>query len=64
MDRPLADLVWHEGGTASYDGMFEGTGAEFLDWVWIQHEALSATRTRSPTCWSTWTATGRSPRPT
>ena len=37
MDRPLADTVWHPGGTALYDGIFEGTGAGFLDWVWEAH---------------------------
>jgi hypothetical protein len=40
MDRPLADTVWHEGGTAHYDGIFEGTGAGFLDWVWQAHAAM------------------------
>ena len=40
MDRPLADTVWHEGGTAFYDGIFEGTGAGFLDWVWESHAAM------------------------
>ncbi len=40
MDRALADTVWHEGGTADYDGIFEGTGAGFLDWVWEAHAAL------------------------
>lgn len=37
MDRPLADTVWHPGGTALYEGIFEGTGAGFLDWVWEAH---------------------------
>jgi hypothetical protein len=40
MDRALADTVWHEGGTAHYDGIFEGTGAGFLDWVWQAHAAM------------------------
>ena len=40
MDRPLADTVWHPEGTALYEGIFEGTGAGFLDWVWEAH-ALS-----------------------
>ena len=37
MDRPLADTVWHPEGTALYEGIFEGTGAGFLDWVWEAH---------------------------
>ena len=37
MDRALADTVWHPLGTALYDGIFEGTGAGFLDWVWEAH---------------------------
>lgn len=40
MDRALADTVWHEGGTANYDGIYEGTGAGFLDWVWEAHAAM------------------------
>ncbi len=40
MDRTLADTVWHEGGTAFYDGIFEGTGAGFLDWVWEAHAGM------------------------
>jgi len=39
MDRELADTVWHPDGTADY-GFFQGTGAEFLDWVWTQHELV------------------------
>ncbi|MCU1379182.1 MAG: hypothetical protein JWN29_2165 [Acidimicrobiales bacterium] len=41
-DRDLAD-IWHPGGTASYAGIFEGTGAGFLDWVWPVHEGFEAT---------------------
>ena len=32
MDRELADTVWHPDGTADY-GNFQGTGAQFLDYV-------------------------------
>lgn len=42
MDRALADTVWHPGGTADYGPMFQGTGAEFLDWVWKTHENFTA----------------------
>jgi len=41
-DREQAD-IWHEGGTASYGGIFEGTGAGFLDWVWPVHETFERT---------------------
>ena len=41
-DRALAD-IWHEGGTANYEGIFEGTGAGFLDWVWPVHEGFERT---------------------
>jgi len=41
-DRDLAD-IWHPGGSASYSGIFEGTGAEFLDWVWPVHESVETT---------------------
>ena len=41
-DREQAD-IWHEGGTASYGGIFEGTGAGFLDWVWPVHEGFERT---------------------
>ncbi|MFA5882344.1 MAG: nuclear transport factor 2 family protein [Acidimicrobiia bacterium] len=41
MDRPLADTLWHPDGTADYGpAMFQGTGAEFLDWVWQAHAAM------------------------
>lgn len=40
MDRPLADDVWHPGGTADYGPGFSGTGEEFLDFVWGYHESL------------------------
>lgn len=42
MDRPLADTVWHPGGTADYGPGFRGTGAEFLDVVWAYHDRLES----------------------
>jgi hypothetical protein len=42
MDRSLALSVWHPGSTADYGPMFAGSGAEFVDWVWIAHEGLAA----------------------
>lgn len=40
MDKEMACAVWHEGGTAFYDGIFEGTGHGFIDWVWEAHAAM------------------------
>jgi hypothetical protein len=37
MDRPLAQSVWHPGGTADYGPGFRGTGSGFLDFVWEFH---------------------------
>ena len=42
MDRDLALSTWHEGGTADYGPMFNGTGAGFVDWVWNAHTAFTA----------------------
>ena len=35
--------IWHEGGTADYEGIFQGTGDGFLDWVWPVHEGCDRT---------------------
>lgn len=40
MDKEMAYSVWHEGGTALYYDMYEGTGHGFVDWVWQSHEAM------------------------
>lgn len=40
MDKEMAYATWHEGGTAFYDGIFEGTGRGFIDWVWGAHAAM------------------------
>lgn len=37
MDRAMAEDVWHADGTADYVGMFQGTGAGFVEWVWQAH---------------------------
>jgi hypothetical protein len=42
MDRELARRTWHDDGTADYGPMFQGTGVEFVDWVWTAHEAFAA----------------------
>ena len=40
MDKEMAYAVWHERGTAFYDGIFEGTGHGFIDWVWEAHAGM------------------------
>lgn len=40
MDKEMAYAVWWEGGTAFYDGIFEGTGHGFIDWVWEAHSSM------------------------
>ncbi len=40
MDKEMANAVWHPGGTAFYDGIFEGTGHGFIDWVWQAHAGM------------------------
>lgn len=37
-DRELAYRVWHPGGTANYEGMFEGLGRDFVDFGIGGHE--------------------------
>src|SRR2546423_1369381 len=41
MDRDLALTTWHDGGTADYGELYSGTGAGFIDWVFVQHAALA-----------------------
>jgi len=40
MDKAMAYAVWHPDGTADYEGIFEGTGHGFVDWVWEAHAAM------------------------
>ena len=40
MDKEMANAVWHPEGTAFYDGIFEGTGHGFIEWVWEAHAAM------------------------
>ena len=45
MDKAMAYAVWHPDGTADYEGIFEGTGHGFVDWVWeVRETALSTLR--------------------
>ena len=40
IDAELGYSVWHEDGTAEYEGFFSGTGRGFIDKVCAQHRAL------------------------
>ena len=43
-DAPVGQAdIWHDGGTADYGEIFEGSGAGFLDWVWPVHETFEVT---------------------
>ena len=42
MDKAMAYSVWHDDGTAQYFDFFEGTGHDFVDWVWKAHEAMES----------------------
>jgi hypothetical protein len=41
MDRDAASAIWHDGGTADYRPFFEGTGTDFISWVWDMHKAMT-----------------------
>ena len=43
IDPELAARVWHPDGTAHYEGIFEGTGAQFMETVLEQHRQADAT---------------------
>jgi hypothetical protein len=40
MDKEMAYGVWHEGATADYLDIYEGTGRGFIDWVWEAHAGM------------------------
>lgn len=40
MDKQLARQVWHPDGTADYLGVYKGTGAGFIDYVWGVHSKM------------------------
>ena len=42
MDQELAMQVWHPDGTTNFLGIYEGTGAGFIEWVWAVHEPYVA----------------------
>jgi hypothetical protein len=43
IDSDLGAMIWHGDGLARYDGIFEGTGSEFIDFVFDQHRNCDAT---------------------
>lgn len=43
IDPDLGAAIWHEDGLAHYDGIFEGTGSGFIDFVFEQHRNCDAT---------------------
>jgi hypothetical protein len=43
IDDDLARSLWHPGGEANYEQVFEGTGDEFCDWVAEFHRGLEKT---------------------
>ncbi|HEB91815.1 MAG TPA: nuclear transport factor 2 family protein [Deltaproteobacteria bacterium] len=40
MDKDMAYSSWHPDATAVYDGLFEGSGHDFIDWAWKTHAEL------------------------
>lgn len=40
IDHALGYAVWHDGGTAHYGVLFDGTGHGFVDWVCATHKAM------------------------
>lgn len=40
IDPELGYRVWHEGGTAHYGAMYQGTGRDFVDWVCATHAQM------------------------
>jgi hypothetical protein len=43
MDHELGYSVWHDDGLAQYEGVFDGTGREFVDWVLATHATMKGT---------------------
>jgi hypothetical protein len=43
IDPELGSRLWHQDGLAHYEGIFEGTGAGFIDFVFQQHRNCDAT---------------------
>ena len=43
IDNELGYQVWHPDGVAHYEGIFDGSGREFVDWVLAQHRTFRGT---------------------
>jgi SnoaL-like domain len=43
IDPELASQIWHPDGLAHYEGIFEGTGRQFIDFVFESHRQADAT---------------------
>jgi hypothetical protein len=43
IDPDLASGIWHADGVAHYEGVFEGTGNGFMEFVFEQHKKADAT---------------------
>lgn len=41
MDRALALSVFHPESELDYGAAFQGSGAAFIDWVWLQHAKVT-----------------------
>ena len=42
-DREMASTIWHADGMAFYENIFDGTGEEFMDWVFQAHTGFERT---------------------
>ena len=40
IDNELGYTVWHPDGTVNYEGIFEGSARDFVDWVQDMHRKL------------------------
>lgn len=43
IDPELGSRIWHPDGTAHYEGIFEGSGSDFIETVFEQHRQAEAT---------------------
>jgi hypothetical protein len=50
IDDPLSRATWHPGGRAYYEGIFDGTGEEFCDWVPGFHRGFLSTSHEIQNC--------------
>lgn len=41
MDEGLARSVWHPDATADFPGLYQGSAAGFIEWVWEMHAGLT-----------------------